>query len=241
MSDKANMLFEAIAAQIRHSQGIEVDDETVEALLRNLTRGVVAAINPARHASITLVEGGNVLSVAPTSSVALRLDELQTLTSSGPCLEAAWNEGRVVVDDYTTDPRWPAYQDRAVRTTGVRSSVCIELYRHAGSMGALNVHADQPGAFHTHSIAVVQTYAAQATTAVRIEVLEKQFAAALASRDIIGQAKGILMERYDADADAAFNLLCKLSQDTNVKLATIARRLVQIEHPTPDPQPVDKT
>jgi hypothetical protein len=98
---------------------------------------------------------------------------------------------------------------------------------HTQTSSALNFYAEDTGAFDgqpTDGAAAFASYATLAWTVLRRDV---QFRRALASRDVIGQAKGMLMERFDVDAEAAFNLLRKLSQDSNVPLAEIARRFVR--------------
>ena len=93
-------------------------------------------------------------------------------------------------------------------------------------MGALNIHADHPHAFTKADIATAGTFATQAAMSLHADTRQQQFNAALASRDVIGQAKGMLMERYHIDATAAFSLLARLSQDSNTKLVDIALQIV---------------
>lgn len=98
-------------------------------------------------------------------------------------------------------------------------------------MAALNLQAEAAGVFTEESIEVGLVFAAHTTMAWNSMRRERQFQSALASRDIIGQAEGILMERFDISAVAAFELLQKLSQDSNVKIAEIAAKLIALDHP----------
>lgn len=91
---------------------------------------------------------------------------------------------------------------------------------------ALNFYAESPRVFDDDSVEMGLIFAAHTTLAWNMLRREQQFQSALAGRDIIGQAKGMLMERFDIDAVAAFNLLRRLSQDSNVRISEIARRVV---------------
>ncbi|WP_275041751.1 GAF and ANTAR domain-containing protein [Williamsia herbipolensis] len=195
-------------------------------MLTALTTGLVDAIETAQFATITLVENGEVVSIAVTDPIAARIDELQAKHDVGPCLMSAWEQQRVVIDDYSTETRWPLFTDDVIAQTPVRSSVSFQLYREESSMGALNIHADHPHAFDATAIALGSTFATQAASALHADARQTQFDQALASRDIIGQAKGMLMQEYNIDATAAFEMLRRISQDTNTKLAVLAHRVI---------------
>jgi AmiR/NasT family two-component response regulator len=109
----------------------------------------------------------------------------------------------------------------------VRSMLCVPLWIDERSLGALSLYASQVAAFtdlHERVTTLLATFAALALAeAQRADQLHD----ALESRDVIGQAKGILMERHSITADAAFGVLSRVSQAENVKLAEIARQLVQ--------------
>ena len=215
--------------------GVQVGDDVIETMLSTITRGAVAAIPGATRAGITLVDNGEVVSLAGTDSIASRLDELQAKHDAGPCLDAAWRQRHIQVRDYSTDSRWPAYTTDVVALTPVRSTISLQLYRTGASMAALNVHADHPQAFDKAAIVTASAFATQAALALHAEVRETQFRTALASRDIIGQAKGIIMKDFAVDADGAFDLLRRMSQDTNVRLVDLARRLVDLDTPSAPP------
>lgn len=113
----------------------------------------------------------------------------------------------------------------------MRSIVSFRLFDDGNAMGALNFQAEKAGTFTDESVEVGLVFAAHTSMAWNSMRREQQFQSALASRDIIGQAKGILMERFDIDAVAAFEILRHLSQQSNKKLAEIAERLIALEHP----------
>ncbi|MBB2990768.1 hypothetical protein FHR72_002241 [Mycolicibacterium iranicum] len=196
--------------------------------LRTLVETAVAAVPGAVYAGITLVtESEDVSSVAATHEYVDLLDAVQQEVREGPCLSAAWENHLICIEDLRSDGRWPKYRDAALARTPVRSVLSFELHTEGKSVAALNFLAETPGAFDADSIELGVVYATHTTLAWNSLRREQQFRNALASRDVIGQAKGILMERHDIDAVAAFDLLRRLSQEMNVKLADLAQQLVR--------------
>jgi hypothetical protein len=201
--------------------------------LREINENTVASVPGAEYAGVTLVDAdGVVSSLAPTHVYPRRLDDVQREVSEGPCLSAAWNRQLIHIDDLALETRWPRYRDAALQRTPVRSIVSFQLFAEAKNMAALNLYAEQARAFDEESIELGMIFAAHTTVAWNAMRRQEQFTSALASRDLIGQAKGILMERFNINAVAAFELLRHLSQERNVKLADVAERLVNVEHPT---------
>lgn len=207
-------------------------------LLASVTASAVEQIPGAQSCAITLVARKEITTVAPTDSMALLIDEIQTATGEGPCLQAysEWTQHIVRVADYDNEERWPAYVSAARDQTAIRSTVSFQLYRSDSTMGALNVHSTVPRAFGPEAEEIglaVATHAALALFSARREV---QFASALASRDTIGQAKGMIMERFSIDALQAWELLRRLSQDANVAVFDLARQLIEADHPLRPPR-----
>jgi AmiR/NasT family two-component response regulator len=98
-------------------------------------------------------------------------------------------------------------------------------------MGTLNLYAESTGVFAEDSVELGLIFATDTALIYDIVRRDEQFKRALASRDIIGQAKGVIMERFNIDAAQAFELLKGLSQTSNAPVAEIARRLVYADHP----------
>lgn len=196
-----------------------------QAVLDIVISAVVGAIPGAEEATITLVEARRrVVSAAATSDLARRFDDLQQETGQGPCLDAMYNQETIRVDDLVTDPRWPRLA-RRVAESGARSVLSFQLFVEANDLGALNLLARRAGAFTDESERVGLLYASHIAVAVAAAQNARHLARALARRDVIGQAKGILMERHRLTADQAFALLAKVSQETNLKLYEVAERL----------------
>ncbi|PYE17390.1 GAF domain-containing protein [Williamsia limnetica] len=197
-----------------------------DAVLAEITASAVQLIDGVVSAGITVTKKRKVVeTLAPTNADAREFDLLQQQVGQGPCLDAAWQHRTVRVPDLLSDGRWPELADTVREHSPIRSSVSYELFTHIEGMGALNVYATTPHAISDTE--VEKGYALAAHAALVFDAARKydQFQSALASRDIIGQAKGMIMERFNIGADAAFELLTKLSQDSNVTVAEISRQL----------------
>jgi GAF domain-containing protein len=198
----------------------------IEDVLNGVTSSAVELITGADTAGVLLVsEGGKYESLSGTSELIYELDHLQEKFNQGPCLDAAVIELVVRTEDFEIEKRWPRYS-RAVAEMGVRSSISFKLYTGERTAGALNVFSRKPHSFDADAEVIGTILAAHAAAAILASRDSQQLQAALLSRDVIGQAKGILMERFTIDAVGAFEMLRKLSQQMNVRLAEIAQRVV---------------
>ncbi|HZU50078.1 MAG TPA: GAF and ANTAR domain-containing protein [Mycobacterium sp.] len=217
-----------VAEFLRHVQEEQVTD--VETVLGELTRSALKSLSGAQCAGITVAyRDGNVRTVAATDRNPGVLDEIQQHHGEGPCLSAAWEQHVIRIDDMAAEQRWPDYCRDALDETPIRSVLSFQLFADHRMMGALNFYAEEPNAFDDDAVElglILATHAALAWNMVR---RDEQFRSALASRDIIGQAKGMLMERFKIDAVQAFELLKRLSQSSNTPLAGVARQLVEAE------------
>lgn len=200
----------------------------VEQALRELNETTVASVPGAQYAGITLAdEQGRVTSIGATHKLARLLDDLQGELGEGPCLSAAWEDHTMRIDDLTSERRWPMYCKAVVEQTPIRSVLSVQLDTPAAGIAALNFQAESAGAFDDDSVELARVFAAHTTLAWNSLQRERQFRTALGSRDLIGQAKGMLMERFDIDAVAAFDALRNLSQDLNIKLVDVAEKIIR--------------
>ena len=198
----------------------------IDDLLAGVTAAAVDLIEGADCADVLVVwESEDFRSLAATRQLAIDVDDLQERFREGPCLDAAEGDAFVRCDDLHEDPRWPRFAKGAI-AAGVHAMMSFQLYTHDNRKGALNLFGLQPGVFTAKDQAVGAMLATHAATALIAHDRERQFQSALASRDAIGQAKGMIMERFAVDATRAFELLKKLSQDTNTPLVDIAAGLV---------------
>jgi putative methionine-R-sulfoxide reductase with GAF domain len=227
-------VHQAIADLSRTMHAIpETDRAASDEVIEAITAGAVEHVAGTDHAGVLLVDpkAREYETIAPTDEIMVHLDLLQKETGQGPCVEAAWQHHMVRVDDIAADPRWPELSARTVAETPARSSLSFQLFTHHATIGALNLFSDRVNAFDDDSIEVGLVYATHASLALYRARQQGDFRSALASRDLIGQAKGMLMERFTIDAVAAFELLRRLSQDTNTPLVEVARQVIEA---TPD-------
>ena len=199
-------------------------EESMGSLLETIVAAAVREIPGVEHAGITSVNGGTVRTEAATDAIMARLDEAQHVAGDGPCLTSLREQVTVRSDDLTTEERWPRFGPAAVRE-GARSVLAVQLFVEGDNLGALNLYATSPDAFTDEDETTAMLLAAHAAIAMKGSREQASLRVALSSRDVIGQAKGILMERYRIDELTAFRLLDKASQDTNRKLRDIAEEL----------------
>ncbi|MGE2716307.1 GAF and ANTAR domain-containing protein [Mycolicibacterium litorale] len=223
----------AIAKLARSLHSHQIGELEVEALLLEVTRSATQMFSEIDHAGVTLVEGRRRMaqSLAPTGEIPRAVDALQEKYREGPCLESIWDRHTVRVDDFHHENRWPEFVAALVDQTPIRSSLSIQLFTNERELGALNLYSEQPNSIRPEieeQALVLATHAAIGLAGAR---RTEQLHSALATRDIIGQAKGMIMERFDIDAIQAFDLLKQLSQDTNTPLNEVARQLVHRDHP----------
>lgn len=200
---------------------------TVDEIFSDVTAAAMELIPGVDTAGILLIgKGGKFESVATTSDLPHQLDRLQTALNEGPCVEAALDEVIVRTDDFRTEPRWPRYSP-AVVEIGVLSGLSFKLYTSGRTAGALNLFSFQPNVWGFESETIGTVLAAHAAAAVLSSRQAEQLESALATRDRIGQAKGIIMERYRVDDVQAFDMLRRLSQEGNTRLVDIAEKVIQ--------------
>jgi GAF domain-containing protein len=202
----------------------DTDSDTV---IAELAEHAAVEIPGAQYAGVTVTRNARHIDTpAATHKWPILLDEIQQRHREGPCLTAAWEEKTVHVADLETDDRFPLYRRDALEQTPIRSVMALQMFIAGETMGALNVYAEQAHAFGQESRAIGLVFAAHSSVAWNAARRDEQFKRALASRDTIGQAKGMIMERYGVDAVQAFEVLRKLSQDSNVPLVQVATELV---------------
>jgi len=203
----------------------------IDTVLAELTQSAVSAMPGAQYAGITIASrNGKVRTASATDRYPALLDEIQQRYEQGPCLSAAWEHPVIRINNMALENRWPAYCQAAARETPIRSVMSFQLFANNHDMGALNFYAKQPHAFDDEAAELGLILATHTAVAWNMARRDEQFRSALASRDIIGQAKGMIMERFKINAVQAFELLKRLSQSLNTPLAAVARQLVESEY-----------
>ncbi|MET3951665.1 GAF and ANTAR domain-containing protein [Arthrobacter sp. UYEF36] len=207
-----------IARELQH-------EEDPDSVLAGIVHAALELVPHAAEASVCLVTGDRTVDSRAASSDLPRLVEaLQSETGQGPCLEASYEERVVSVPDLGSDGRWPEFS-RAAYNLGARSMLSFQLFVDGAHLGALNLFARDVGAFDAESERIGAMVAAHAAVAVAGSQQVSQLTQALDTRDLIGQAKGILMERYKITAQQAFLLLSRASSELNIKLHDVAEQL----------------
>jgi hypothetical protein len=197
-------------------------DET----LKVITRSAADTIPGVREASISITtREGRIQTLAPTDPMVTRADHLQYELHEGPCLDAAIEDPIVLVDDLANDPRWPDFGPKAA-ALGFGSQVAFQFRAVPHVRGALNLYAVETRAIDRDAIHLGGMFAAQIAVAMGWARQDETLNEALATRNVIGQAVGIVMERYHLDSDRAFAFLVRLSQTRNVKLRIVADGIV---------------
>ena len=191
------------------------------------------AIPGSEASSITLIRGETPFTAAFDGQMAMDADELQYQRGYGPCVDAGRAGQVFIVEDMMGERRWPDYA-RHVVDHGVRSSLSVPLPFQGVTIGALNNYSTTPGAFGKTDLDVGEEVAAWVALAVGHADMIARTAddlagmrTAMASRAVIEQAKGILMERHKFTEDQAFTELTRASQNTNIKLRDVADELVR--------------
>lgn len=208
------------------------DQVSLSETLTSMTKSAVESIPGADFAGITLVKGRRTVSAeAYTHETVRRCDEMQDRVREGPCWDAAWQQHTVLVPDMSVETRWPSFAAEAHRL-GIGSMISFQLYVHGDNLGALNMYGVAPYSFASDAQLVGELFASHAAVALAGASESRHLNAALATRDTIGQAKGILMHRDGVDGLTAFNVLVKASQRANIKLSEVAAWVVN-EHERP--------
>jgi GAF domain-containing protein len=207
-------------------RALRVPEADLPGTLDGIARIAVQTIGPAKYAGVNLYDHGKFVPQSVAGEPPLVLDVLQQGTGIGPCIDAARGQVTIRVDEMATETRWPAYVEQAL-ALGVASMLCVPLYVDDQQLGSVSLYATDRAAFSLADEYVARLFATQAALALAEARRAGQLRHALSNRDVIGQAKGILMERHRITADEAFRILSEASQRSNRKLADVARALTE--------------
>lgn len=213
--------FAQLALELHDASGV---DETIDTVVQF----ALQALN-CSYAGVALSTPGSPPRVAAvTDPVVADVYGPQLATNSGPLVTAMRERTTVLIRDTTTDLRWPEWASR-VAALGVRSVLDVPLATGSGatrSAGVLGLYSREPDAFGQDDEAIAHILARHASVALASARHEETMAQAIDARKLVGQAMGILMERFDVDGDGAFAILRRYSQDTNTKLRDVAQQLI---------------
>jgi hypothetical protein len=193
--------------------------------LSQITAAAVEVLPDVRYASLTVQHAdGSIETVAPTDDLLCDLDAAQYELREGPCYEAAVETVHVISPNLAADERFPRYSEVAL-AAGVRAQAGVRLFENPKSQGALNLYSLNVGAFEDLG-SLSDLFAHQAAMAIRYAHEIANLQEAVRTRKTIGQAIGIVMERYGLTDERAFAFLTRLSQHRNVKLRLVAQEII---------------
>lgn len=231
MSDSAGdsgdpRLFPALA-------GLVLSGQTMSGLLDLIVDLAVSVLDGIDQASVSVVHrDGKQFETSNSTSVDIReIDEAQYAEAEGPCVQAIRTGAEVAIE--LPVGQWPVFSQRATRG-GIRSVTSLPLTAAGRTGGALNLYSTTTTALTDHALTTARALAAQgavvlanASALAMAEMTNQQLQEALETRDLIGQAKGILMGRQRVNSDTAFDMLRRASQRTNRKLRDVAADIIE--------------
>jgi len=214
--------------------GIALGTDSLDDTLRQIAELTQDTIQGVKSTSVTMMDNEKARTVVFTSPLAVQLDERQYEKGFGPCMDAAVTGQTITVD--TRDPGASAYPDfsEVALRAGVQHSVSVGMPMNERVVAGLNIYGSDDLPFGGIAVDLLQTFAGYAAVAVSNAAtyhdavdLATQLQAAMQSRAVIEQAKGMIMAERRCDADTAFKVLTRASQSQNVKLRRVAELLIE--------------
>jgi GAF domain-containing protein len=199
--------------------------EALEDVLDRLARAACTAIPGVDYAGVSIGRRTGIETMAATDPLVEQADQLQYELGEGPCLDAMGGKKLALVHDMRDEPRWPRFAPLAAEL-GVLSQMGVEIFRQGSTVGGLNLYAGRPGAFDDTTEHAATIFAMHAAIALDKTMTVTHLTDALRSRQLIGQAVGIVMQRHVVDEHAAFRYLVRVSQNSNTRLRDVAQTLV---------------
>ncbi|MFG1909556.1 GAF and ANTAR domain-containing protein [Kribbella sp. NPDC048928] len=219
--EDAATTFARLAVDLHEAGGVE---ETVDAVVQFALQALDCT-----YAGVALSSRGSRAEIAAvTDPLVSDVFELQISSQTGPLMTALRDRTPVLIRDTALDERWPEWAAK-VAELGVRSVFDVPLTTgnpRTWTVGVLGLYSPDPDAFGPDDEAVAHILARHASVALASARNEAALAQAVDARKLVGQAMGILMERFDIDGDRAFAVLRRYSQDTNTKLRDVAQQLI---------------
>jgi GAF domain-containing protein len=212
--------------------GLLLSEERLDAVLELCVSLTSRTLPNAQGVSVTLMRDGRFTTAVYSSEATRRVDAWQYATGEGPCLSAAKEAQQYHAEDLSTETRWPRFAEMA-QLEAIHSVLATPFMPMGEPIGALNIYGCQPNSFDEDDVEIASLFAGQAAIVIAnsvayssAQMVNGQLREALDSREVIGQAKGILMERERCTADEAFGFLRGVSQRTNRKLRDVAQDIV---------------
>jgi GAF domain-containing protein len=225
---------EGVDNAVRILSRLVLAEETLEATLTRVASLACRTLDGCDLASLTMINDGRPSTPVQTDSAASDLDAAQYRSERGPCLEA-YSVRQVVRGTIPASAdRWPEFTSAATKA-GIRSVMAVPLVAGERPLGALNLYSKSIDCYDENDEETAALFSEQAAVACanaevywRTYSLTEHLREALESRDVIGQAKGILMARRNCTPEVAFEALRQVSQHRNIKLRQVAEQVVYL-------------
>jgi GAF domain-containing protein len=215
-----------IAAALTEAAKMVNSPRTLDETLDAIVRAALQTVPGFNHVGISITHrNGEIETRAGTDPLVWELDEIQYSLQEGPCFDSIRGSSMRIVENARHDQRWPRYMPQAVRK-GLRAQLAVGLYTDDDTLGGLNLYSTESDIIDPDAVQAAELFASHAAIALGRSRIESQLNEALSSRKTIGQAIGILMERYQIDQDRAFQFLIRASSTANIKLRDVAEELV---------------
>lgn len=177
-------------------------------------------------AAVSVTYPDRIETPAATDDTVRRIENLQFTLGEGPCRSAMREHETVHSPDVANDPRWPVWGARIAEELGVRSALGLRLFSSGETLGSLDLYSRTVRGFDSDDIYHGVALAAHVGVALAATQQAEHLRKAITNRTVIGQAEGILMERFAMTPAQAFAVLRRISSHTNTKLSQVAQTLV---------------
>lgn len=222
MSDRSSDIAAALAEAARTINAPASYEETLQAIV-DAAPGTVPGFS---HVSVTVADRrGKAETTVGSDERVLEFDQHQYDAGEGPCYDAIAVGGALVADDIRHEQRWPRYIAAAI-PAGVTAQMGVQLHHAGRTLGALNLYKTTGPGIDPDALGIAEVFATHAALALARSRTEEHLTRALSTRKAIGQAIGIVMERYQINEARAFAFLVRASAADNIKLRDIAQELV---------------
>ena len=201
---------------------------TPEETLQTIAETALLSIPSVEHVGVSVLDrNGHPETKAATSELVIELDRLQYSLDEGPCVDILRGENVVAAPHIRCDERWPRYVPAAVQL-GLKAQLAVKLHLDAeGTVGGLNMYSTVSEEIDPQAPGIADLFATHAALALGKALELDDLHQALRTREVIGQAVGLLMQKYDLDTDGAFGFLVRTSSHSNTKVRDIAASMVQ--------------
>jgi transcriptional regulator with GAF, ATPase, and Fis domain len=198
----------------------------LETTLQTIVRSAARSLPGIDHVGITITHRrGRMQTMAATDPFVRDLDDLQYQLGEGPCIRAIEMCGDIVIERAEHETRWPRFMAVAIER-GLRSQMGIALFVEKETLGGLNMYSTSSDTLDPETVLMAELFATHAALAMGHARREEQLKRAIDTRQVIGQATGIIMERYRLSGSRAFDYLIRVSSHSNLKLRDVAQEVV---------------